>query len=79
MDLIGINISNISVSSSFNEGISLAGKIFVSMLFGFSIVTFISGVIQLVKNNDYKEIKSSAIFLGIFSVIFILYKALGVF
>jgi len=79
LDLVGINILDVNISNNFNLGTKLAGTALVFMLFIFSIITFITGVIQLIKNNDYKEIKGSITFIVIFFFIFILFKVLGVF
>lgn len=70
---IGMNMSN-----GFNQGAKYSSSLILFMLFALSIVTFIPGVIKLNKNNDYKEIRSTAILLGIFAIVFISFKFIGI-
>ena len=74
---MGIGIG-MSMSNGFNQGAKYSSSLILFMLFALSIVTFIPGVIKLNKNNDYKEIRSTAILLGVFAIVFISFKLIGI-
>jgi hypothetical protein len=74
METMGINISN-----EFNQGTKISSSLILFLLVGLSIGTFIPGVVQLIRKNDYKEIKNTAILLGIFYFMFLSFKLMGIF
>lgn len=76
--LVIFNKMGIGMANGATQVTNNNGSLMLYMFFALSIFTFIPGVIKFTKNNNYKEIRSSAIFLAIFFFMFISFKMMGI-
>lgn len=72
--LIILNKMGIGMTNEVTQVTKNNGSLMLYMFFALSIFTFIPGVLKFTKNNNYKEIRSSAIFLSVFFFMFIAFK-----
>ena len=82
IDLFIVIMETMGIMDITNELIKftkISSVLILLMLFGLTILTFIPGVIHLIKDNDYSEIKTTAILLVVFYFMFLSFKLMGIF